>query len=74
MLALYDADGNALEDYASGLRHAQLYERLIVRFAERDVRKIYSHLPNDQLALQIERDLIQLSIAAAAMFNRSASG
>ena len=71
MLALYDADGNALEEYASGLGQAQLYERLIVRFAERDVRKIYSHLPNDQLKLQVERDLMQLSIAAAAMFNRS---
>src|SRR6266496_648334 len=71
MLALYDADGNALEEYASGLGQAQLYERLIARFAERDVRKIYSHLPNDQLKLRVERDLMQLSIAAAAMFNRS---
>jgi Cdc6-like AAA superfamily ATPase len=71
MLALYDADGNALEEYTSGLGHAQLYERLIVRFSERDVRKIHSTLPYDQIRLQIERDLMQLSIAAAAMFNRS---
>jgi hypothetical protein len=71
MLALYDADGNALEEYASGLGHAQLYERLILRFSERDVRKIHNGMPFDQLKLQIERDLMQLSIAAVSMFNRS---
>ena len=39
MLALYDADGNALQATQGDLSHAQLYERLLVRFAEREVRK-----------------------------------
>ncbi len=71
MLALYDADGNALQNSSADLGHAQLYERLLTRFAERDARKILASLPADELERQVEQDLMRLSVAAAAMFNRS---
>ena len=40
MLALYDADGNALHATGDNLGHAQLYERLLARFSEREVRRV----------------------------------
>ena len=70
MLALYDADDNALEHDSAGLRRAQLYERLLTRFAERDVRKIHAELPEELMSRQIEHDLMRLAIAAIGMYNR----
>ena len=71
MLALYDADGNALQASRGNLGHAQLYERLLTRFAEREVRKTRASLDDDQMRQEIERELLRLSVAAFAMFNRS---
>lgn len=39
MLALYDADDNALQRHAAELGEADLYERILTRFAERELRK-----------------------------------
>jgi CheY-like chemotaxis protein len=71
MLALYDADDNALQASRDDLGHAQLYERLLTRFAEREVRKTSAGLGADLIQQEIERELLRLSIAAFAMFNRN---
>jgi hypothetical protein len=69
MLALYDADANALLDN-KGLSTAELYERLLVRFAEREVDKRREGLPPRERREAVERQLLRLSITAFAMFNR----
>ncbi len=70
MLALYDADDNLLQREDAELRQAQLYERLLTRFAEREVRKAGTGLPDDRLAREVDRELLRLSVVAFAMFNR----
>lgn len=71
MLALYDADGNALRD-AGDLRRDELYERLLRRFARREVIKHRPGLPERELDRAVEEELRRLSVVAFAMFNRSA--
>jgi hypothetical protein len=70
MLALYDADSNALRE-ARALRRDQLYERLLYRFAEREVAKHRPGLPARDLAQAVEEELRRLSVVAFAMFNRA---
>ena len=70
MLALYDADHNALQQEDASLREAQLYEKLLTRFAEREVRKAGPGQPDHLLARAVDRELLRLSVVAFAMFNR----
>lgn len=70
MLALYDADANALQRGEAGLSQAELYERLLTRFARREVDKHQPGLPDAQAAQAVEVELRTLSVAAFAMFNR----
>ena len=70
MLALYDADDNALQREEADLDHAQLYERLLSRFAQREVAKLFSTLATSEIRQRVELELMRLSIAALAMFNR----
>lgn len=70
MLALYDADGNALQRDGDALDQAGLYERLLVRFAEREVAKSGAGLEEREFRHAVEEDLLRLSVAAFAMFNR----
>ncbi|MEU5324460.1 hypothetical protein AB0G67_48295 [Streptomyces sp. NPDC021056] len=70
MLALYDSDRNALQLHSAALGQAELYERLLISFAEREVRKSAAGLTEEQLGEAVEEELIQLSIVAFAMFNR----
>jgi hypothetical protein len=70
MLALYDADGNALRLTRSGLNEAELYERLLWRFAEREVSRSCPGIADDDLARAVEEELLRLSVTAFAMFNR----
>jgi hypothetical protein len=72
MLALYDADTNALQRDSEVISHADLYERLLERFALREVRKDGDHRTADELAAAVEAELERLSIVAFAMFNRGA--
>ncbi|MFC7274617.1 NACHT domain-containing protein [Paractinoplanes rhizophilus] len=67
MLALYDADGNALRDDAAAFDSGQLYERLLTRFAEREVRRVHG----DRTAELVEEELVRLAVVAFAMFNRN---
>jgi hypothetical protein len=71
MLALYDADGNALRRFASGLDRTDLYEELLTSFARREVLKRPSELVGDDPTMAIEEEMRRLSIVALAMFNRS---
>ncbi|MBF9128134.1 hypothetical protein I0C86_03870 [Plantactinospora sp. S1510] len=71
MLALYDADGNALRS-AGALRKDELYERLLRRFAHREVVKHRRGLPNGEVDQAVEGELRRLSVVAFAMFNRNA--
>lgn len=67
MLACYDADGNALRRTPGPLGHAELYERLMTRFA---IRALEQRHPADQVPRLAERELLRLSFAAASMINR----
>ncbi|MEN3536975.1 hypothetical protein AAH991_17820 [Microbispora sp. ZYX-F-249] len=70
MLALYDADANPLQRGETGLSQAELYERLLTRFARREVDKHQPGLPGAQAAQAVETELRTLSVAAFAMFDR----
>ncbi|MEV4364824.1 hypothetical protein [Nonomuraea sp. NPDC049625] len=66
MLALYDADSNALRS-AAELGQAELYERLVRRFVERELDKAH---PRAEVAGLVERELVHLACVAFSMFNR----
>ncbi|MEY9212720.1 ATP-binding protein [Thermobifida halotolerans] len=70
MLLVFDADGNALQRDAAALGRAELYERLLTSFAEREVRKHHSHLGGAELARAVEDELRRLEVVATAMFVR----
>ena len=70
MLALYNADGNALEAEGSELAKARLYEQLLTRFARREVDKSLRDALDDQVDQAVEEELVRLSVVAFAMFNR----
>ncbi|GAB7051083.1 hypothetical protein JCM9534A_62090 [Catenuloplanes indicus JCM 9534] len=71
MLALYDAEGNALHS-AGALRPDQLYERLLTRFALREVEKLGTGLPRREVHRRVEGEMRRLSVVAFAMLNRGA--
>ena len=70
MLALYDADGNALQQRSAALGQTELYGRLLKDFASREIRKHFSALPEADLESAVEAELFRLSVIAFAMFNR----
>src|ERR1700691_1029542 len=70
MLALYDADGNPLQRADATLDEAELYERLLVSFAEREIRKSNANLSDRQFRGAVEQELLRLSLVAFAMFSR----
>jgi hypothetical protein len=70
MLALYDADGNAMRLVREEFHEADLYERLLRGFATREVRKSGGGLSDADLARAVEDELLRLSVTAFAMFNR----
>ncbi|RVX45501.1 hypothetical protein EDD27_8305 [Nonomuraea polychroma] len=70
MLALYDVGDDALRAEGPELGSAELYERILVRFAEREIGKSAPGLEGDALRSAVEKELLRLSVAAFAMFNR----
>ncbi|MBE2997747.1 hypothetical protein IDM40_03345 [Nocardiopsis sp. HNM0947] len=70
MLLIYDASGNALRQAAETLSHGQLYDRLLTRFAEREVEKHHASLNGDDFAEAVAHELRHLEVAALAMFSR----
>ena len=71
MLALYDADGNGLQQQSGQLARADLYERLLSKFANRELEKREPALEAPARTRATAKELQQLSIVAFAMFNRS---
>ena len=70
MLALYDADANALQRRSAELGQTELYGRLLHEFARREIRKHASALSEADLERAVETELFRLSVVAFAMFNR----
>ncbi|MGN9911479.1 NACHT domain-containing protein [Phytohabitans sp. LJ34] len=76
MLALYDADGNALRQLTVAsdeglLGQDELYERLLRSFARREVTKHRPGLSTPDTERAVEEELRRLSLVAFAMFNRN---
>ncbi|GIM89838.1 NACHT domain-containing protein [Paractinoplanes toevensis] len=71
MLAIYDAEGGSLRS-AGTLRQDELYERLLERFARREVDKRSAGLPIRERDQLVEAELRKLSVVAFSMFNRGA--
>jgi energy-coupling factor transporter ATP-binding protein EcfA2 len=75
MLAIYDAQDNALAAGAGAdLNQADLYERLLRRFAWREVMKAAAGDTESHLEILVEEELLRLSLVAFAGFNRGLSG
>ncbi|WP_420118059.1 NACHT domain-containing protein [Micromonospora sp.] len=71
MLAIYDAHDNALAaDGDAALNPADLYERLLSRFAWREVTKAAADVPESHLNVIVEEELLRLAMVAFAGFNR----
>jgi CRP-like cAMP-binding protein len=70
MLALYDADSNALQRRSAALGRTELYGRLLKDFASREIRKHFTTMPEAELESAVEAELRRLSVIAFAMFNR----
>ncbi|GAA4527713.1 NACHT domain-containing protein [Amycolatopsis samaneae] len=70
MLAIYDAESGALHNVSGRLSRTELYERLLDRFAYRQVRKRSRDGLADSPA--VDREIMILSIVALGMFNRGA--
>jgi hypothetical protein len=76
MLALYDADGNALQRGPAGtgddspLDETALYEELLTAFARREVGKSGTALPDREISQQVQRELQRLSLVAFGIINR----
>ncbi|MER7455628.1 hypothetical protein [Micromonospora sp. NPDC126480] len=70
MLALYDADDNALQRLAGDLGRGELYERLLRNFAAREVTKHCPSLSQRDLDRAIDEELHRLAVVGLAMFNR----
>jgi hypothetical protein len=70
MLALYDAGDNGLQHGPERLSTPDLYERLLARFARREVGKNSRGLLEEEYTERVRDELHRLSVTALAMFNR----
>ncbi|NUT45811.1 MAG: hypothetical protein HOV94_00630 [Saccharothrix sp.] len=70
MLALYDAEDNALQREQTRLRESELYERLVGQFVQREVGKQSADRHDDDFEEDVEAELERLSVTGFAMFNR----
>jgi hypothetical protein len=70
MLALYDADTNALQQGSAELDSTELYGQLLREFARREIGKHAGGLADPDLEQEVDAELLRLSVAAFAMFNR----
>ncbi|MCO6010426.1 hypothetical protein NE236_36250 [Actinoallomurus purpureus] len=72
MLAIFDANDDALRAGMTSIGQAGLYEALLMDFAFREIRKSprNASLPSDAQRRLAEAELERLAVAAAAMFTR----
>ncbi|TQS39955.1 NACHT domain-containing protein [Cryptosporangium phraense] len=71
MLALHDADANALSQRDTALRPRELYERLLGSFARREVVRQRPYLSASEVSDAVEDELRRLALVAFAAFNRA---
>ena len=71
MLAIYDSEGNQLKKDAS-IPRTVLYDSLLRRFVERELRKDHSFrdLPHHQRMVEVDLGIERLGVTALGMFNR----
>ena len=70
MLALYDADGNALRAAAPTCDRTELYEQLLTSFAQREIAKPVHGCPTRNWPRRSRRTCAGCPLSAFAMFNR----
>ncbi|GGQ83546.1 hypothetical protein GCM10010166_62120 [Couchioplanes caeruleus subsp. azureus] len=71
MLAIYDAQENALTGGVdTDLDQGDLYERLLRRFARREVMKVAAGNSENDVEAMVEEELLRLSLVAFASLNR----
>ena len=72
MLAIFDADDNALQRVQTDIGRAELYERLVSDFADREINKSASYRSRSSTSQRdlAERELQRLALVALAMFAR----
>lgn len=70
LLALYDSSANELQSAGSDLGRADLYEKLLIDFAKREIHKHDPTLPTGEEDEQVADELRRLSVVALAMFSR----
>lgn len=70
LLAIYDRTEKPLAQHGSVFGQTELYERLLAGFAKREVLKHHANETDDVVARLVEEQLVRLSVAAFAMFNR----
>jgi hypothetical protein len=71
LLAIYDRTEKPLYQHGHVFGQTELYERLLAGFAKREVLKQHANEPDDVVARFVEEQLVRLSVAAFAMFNRA---
>ena len=75
MLAMYDADANALQQGIGtggegGIDETRLYEELLTSFAAREVAKSRDGAPAGELSALVEQELQRLALIAFSIINR----
>ena len=75
MLAMYDADANALQRGSGtgedgGIDETSLYEELLTSFAAREITKSRDSAPPAELPELVEQELQRLSLIAFSIINR----
>ncbi|MEU4526557.1 AAA family ATPase [Amycolatopsis sp. NPDC024027] len=70
LLAIYDRTECSLREHGDAIGQIQLYEGLLAGFAKREVLKQHADESDDEVTRLVEHELVRLSVAAFAMFNR----
>jgi len=70
LLAIYDRTEHRLKEHGDAIGQIQLYEGLLTGFARREVLKHHADESDEEVARLVEQELVRLSVAAFAMFNR----
>ena len=70
MLALYDAEENALQRSEIAISQTDLYEALIMSFASREARRLPRRLSGGDLTREAQKEVNNLALVALAMFTR----
>ncbi|EOD65395.1 hypothetical protein H480_26867 [Amycolatopsis vancoresmycina DSM 44592] len=70
LLAIYDRTECPLAEHGDAIGQVQLYEGLLTGFARREVLKQHADEPDEEVTRLVEGELVRLSVAAFAMFNR----